>query len=429
MPGGYQDRDSYAEGESAPYLSASEINGGRTLNPDRKTKTMQITIRRRRVLHLVSNLGIGGIQVQLQQLLSRFSPEFDHQVLTLFHRGALTKKLESRGIRTTHCELASASRKDVAAKTRAAIETLKPDIVHAHGRVIAQIGVLAALRAGISLRIGHYYAPTPDWNSDLNFMNRITRTFERSSVSLFCSESVRAGFMMSRPYLAGVASGVTPCGIDLESATPGFSRAETTTGPGAQSGVPVIGTLSRIVPIKNHPLLIDAAALLQAAGYDFRIRIIGLGDFEHIQRLKEQIHRRNLASKIRFTGYVRDAAKAFASMDIFVLCSEKEGMPISIMEAWARGVPLVGTRVPGIEDFVHDGIDGLLCSPGDPKSLAETLERLLTDPELRLRLGRGGLDTVSRFTVAKTAEKMESIYHDLFSREAYPQWRTHAGVN
>lgn len=380
------------------------------------------TVLRKRVVHLVGSLGLGGVQVQLEQLLSRFSSEFDHQVVTLFEGGDLTPRIEASGFKVTHCDLQEAGRLERVVRARAVFQSLKPDIVHAHGRVASNIGAAAGYKAGIVGRIGHLYAPPPERADEQGGSKRLLRSIGRSHLLLFCSEAVRTQYMTRKEYPLGVPTEIVPCGINLNSTStltdchnPVNSR-----GADADRKRPVIGTLSRIVPEKNHALLIDAAALLRDAGHDFEISIVGLGEAAYISRIRERAERKGLLSRVQFAGYIENTYEALASMDVFVLCSKSEGMPLCILEAWAGGVPVVGTRVPGIEDLVHEGIDGVLCSPASPESLAEALEHLLMDENLRTRLRRGGRRTVSGFGVARMAETLESIYGNCLSRQVRP---------
>ena len=100
----------------------------------------------------------------------------------------------------------------------------------------------------------------------------------------------------------------------------------------------------------------------------------------------------------------------YAAHDIFVLASLVEGMPLSLLEAMAAGMPAATTRIGGMEDLIRDGTDGLLAPPADAKGLAEAIERLACSAELRERLGRAAQERVRAQTWADVARELEKTF-------------------
>jgi glycosyltransferase involved in cell wall biosynthesis len=103
--------------------------------------------------------------------------------------------------------------------------------------------------------------------------------------------------------------------------------------------------------------------------FDFLFAIIGSGPLEQSLRLK--VKSLKLEDKIIFTGAIPNAAKYLKAFDVFVLPSEKEGLPYTIIEAMAAGLPIVASRVGGIPEMIKDGVNGFLINPHDPEALAE----------------------------------------------------------
>ena len=98
----------------------------------------------------------------------------------------------------------------------------------------------------------------------------------------------------------------------------------------------------------------------------------------------------DLTGRVRLVGERRDVPQLLAAADVFVLPSTSEGLPVSVLEAMAAGLPVVASRVGGVPEQVSDGKTGLLVEPGDPNELAAALHRLTVDPSLRRRLGSAG---------------------------------------
>jgi glycosyltransferase involved in cell wall biosynthesis len=121
-----------------------------------------------------------------------------------------------------------------------------------------------------------------------------------------------------------------------------------------------------------------------------------------------------MAEAVTFTGVRADVPKILAALDLFVLPSLWEGMPNAVLEAMAAGLPVVATAVGGTPEVVMDGVTGLLVPPQDPSALAQAIERLLRDPDLRRTMGRAGRRRVEQhFDVRETVRQVEDLYETL----------------
>jgi glycosyltransferase involved in cell wall biosynthesis len=117
-----------------------------------------------------------------------------------------------------------------------------------------------------------------------------------------------------------------------------------------------------------------------------------------------------------FTGYQKDVRPWLAALDIFVLSSDWEGMSNALLEAMAAGLPVVATAAGGTPDVVAEGRTGLLVPPRDPCALAEAIESLVRDPDLRHSMGRAGRERVAEcFSVERMVERTQTLYETLLS--------------
>lgn len=177
---------------------------------------------------------------------------------------------------------------------------------------------------------------------------------------------------------------------------------------------PTITCVARFVPLKRHVDLVDACALLMRQGVDFRVVLAGRGP--ELGAVRSRATNAGLDGRVDFPGVVAGGAlrRLLAASSVFCLCSLWEGMPGSVMEAMAAGLPVVGTRVNGIEDLVIDGTTGSLVPPNRPEELADALRALLDDPAARRRFGRAGRDRIEReYGLERMVREKERLYRQL----------------
>ncbi len=164
-------------------------------------------------------------------------------------------------------------------------------------------------------------------------------------------------------------------------------------------GPPVVLLASRLLWDKGVGTLVEAARLLHQRT-QVRVALAGAPDEGNPASIPvEVLHGWNEEKVVEWWGWQEDMRIAYAASHIVTLPSQGEGLPTTLLEAAACGRPLVATDVPGCRDVVQDGINGFLVPPGDACSLADALERLILDRELRIRMGKAGrLQAETRFS-------------------------------
>jgi len=177
-----------------------------------------------------------------------------------------------------------------------------------------------------------------------------------------------------------------------------------------------VGWVGRMTGVKRTDDVIRAFAALRERGVDACLCVVGDGpDREQVER---RAHELGVMRDCLFLGYQEDVARFYATMDAMILPSVNEGTPVSAIEALAAARPVVATRVGGVPDVVTDGVDGFLVEAGDIEALAERLERLARDPELRRTMGEAGrARVVQRYAVSRLIDDIDRLYRALLEAQ------------
>ena len=183
------------------------------------------------------------------------------------------------------------------------------------------------------------------------------------------------------------------------------------------SAAPLLGVVARLEPEKGHRHLIDAMPAILRAVPETWLAIIGEGSEADALRARATALGSRVAARVVFTGRRDDVSALTSDLTLAVLPSIREAQGISLLEAMARGIPVVASAVGGIPEVVTDGVDGRLVPPGDPVALADAIIELLRDRELRDRLGEAGRRTVvDRFSIDAQVRAIEAVYDEELAR-------------
>lgn len=180
--------------------------------------------------------------------------------------------------------------------------------------------------------------------------------------------------------------------------------------------------VARLAPPKRHDLLLEALALIRnQLGYEVPASLIGGGPaLEPCHVLARKL---NLQA-VEFMGDVNDVPRRLAQHHIFVLMSDHEGLPISIIEAMRAGLAIVASDLPGIRELIPHGTHGLLVA-NDPQSLADAILSLIAAPDMLARLGHAARQHYeTRFTSAQMANAVEALYGQI-ARHEPPRHHAH----
>lgn len=282
------------------------------------------------------------------------------------------------------------------------------DIVHTNSTEAGIIGRFAAAAAGVP-HIVHTVHGVPfaeDRNDLLNwFVLACERATAHSTDRIITNADIIAETYLERGIGKREQYTTIYSGIHLDR----FQKADPTDDlPGTRPRVVLIG---RFADGKGFDVLLDAMETID----DDELSVCLVGDGPLYDSVQESVKRRGLSDRVFLTGYRGDVPRILAASDILVLPSFREGTPRVITEAMASGIPVIATDIAGIPEQVDDGETGYLIPPGDPDALADRLNNLLSDPELRMKMGRRGSERAQYFSVESMRDETAELYSTLLA--------------
>lgn len=367
--------------------------------------------RRLRVLHVVPDMGVGGLPRVVETLCRASDPaRFETSVLTLNFAGELAESLSRDGFRT-HQVQRPAEGADYGAFKRVA-EILKReriDVVHTHNTQAFMHGGMGAFLARSSRLIHTDHAR--DFPDKLKYMviERLLSTLAHRvvGVSQHTTENLHRYEWIPRRKLLTIPNGIDPRLFDAPEDRDAVRR---------ELAVPVDAELlllgARLEEQKGISYLLQAVAELAPSRPKLHLAIGGIGSLREM--LGAEAERLGISERVHFLGVRLDMPRLLAAADVFVMSSVWEGLPMIILEALAARCAIVSTAVGGVPSAVIDGETGVLVPPRDPSALAKGIAKILDDASLRARVVANGRKLFeSRFS----SEAMTAAYQRLYLGE------------
>jgi len=250
--------------------------------------------------------------------------------------------------------------------------------LHVHfANPAATVAMIAATYGTITYSMS-VHGPDVFYNVDTILLaEKVKRARAVRCISYYC----RSQLMRLVPHELWSRFHIVRCGIDPARFAP---------RPDPENAIPEILCLGRLVPAKGQHILLEACGALKRRNIPFHLTYVGGG--EDLDSLKTLALDLRIAEAVEFTGAVgQDEVHGYYDRaDLFVLASFAEGLPVVLMEAMAKEVVSVSTRITGTPELIEDGVNGVLVAPSHVEGLADKLQELISDPGLRHKLGAQG---------------------------------------
>lgn len=364
-----------------------------------------------RVLRIVSNLGIGGIQKQLLLLLKTINKErFLIDVCAVRRSGELETEF-SKYCRVITLNLRGKYNLWDLYKMVRVIRKGHYDIVHIHRMEdIVPLSIIAAATSGVSSKIIHHHFPYR-W---LSKRKKFIEVFSTKVATLLLCVSRH----VSRHSSHALNLDINRCvvmynGVDNES-----KFAQTRVENFAlQRNIKTVAIVSRIVYFKRITDLLMAYSCLCKRWNNLRCMIVGGGEKKRIDKLQALEKKLKLGKSVVWKGEQKEISDLLSSIDMGVLTSEEEGLGNVLLEYIQAGLPVVATKIPPIEEIIENGRDGFLVRPRDHRGLAREISDILANKAIRKRLSINGRRRAERFRISRTVKKTEELYIRLQTRK------------
>jgi glycosyltransferase involved in cell wall biosynthesis len=361
---------------------------------------------RPRLLILITLAEIGGAQTYLATLLPALTEHFD--VAVAAHGSGpvrdAARKAGARFIPLRHVRRPIKPLRDALGllELLAVLRRERPDIVHANSSKAGVLGRLAAAAVGVPVRVFTVHGWAFSAYAGLKSLLYLwaDRLVSPVTTAVICvSETERASGVAARTCRAD-RTVVIRNAIDVAAvprATPG------------DPATPRLISVGRLNAPKDFNTLLHALATVDE---HFEGAIVG--DGPERRAVEAELRRLGLEGRVQLLGERSDVRQLLSTAHLFVLSSDSEGLPISVLEAMAAGLPVVASAVGGVPELVVHGETGLLVPPRDTRALADALDRLLVDADLRRRFGAAAR---SRAGTLFDVPSFHRAHLDLYMRE------------
>lgn len=366
---------------------------------------------RRRVLHVLANLGAGGAErMAVHILLGLDRRRFEPAVVAYSARygSDLEQHLDRAGVKTWFLGKGPGFDPRTYYHLHRVFKEFHPDIVHTHVHVMRYaFPSLMYFKPRVMVHTVHNIAeceiePRARWLQHL--------AYRRGVIPVAVAREVAA--TVEHVYGIGNCRVVWNCIPTELYGSPQVPREVWRAKQGFLEDDILFICVARFATQKNHALMISAFARGPAANPKAHLVLAGQG----VLRAELQVHvnELGLTNRVHFLGLRRDIPDVLGAADIFVLSSDYEGNPLSVIEAMAAGLPVVSTAVGGVPELLQNGKEGFIVQPGRVEEFSEAMVTLLNDSTLRRTMGTAAaVRARENFDVSAMVRAYEELYDEI----------------
>jgi glycosyltransferase involved in cell wall biosynthesis len=372
------------------------------------------------VCHVSEGAAWAGAEVQLTTLLRALSKRSDVSVHAfLLQDGRLAQELRSSRVDVM---VATGEHKRLPIKLLECAKLLRErdtQILHSHGYKESTIALSLSLMCNVPHLVRTEHGHPEPYSALRNPKHWCALTADRLSAKLSAAQIVSvssdlANFWAQRVNPSRV--NVIRNGIDLDVVKSSFTAAEAKQRLGISSKSFVIGTAARLETVKRLDLFLATAAYVTQRIPD--VHFILAGEGRQKEFLQSLIFKYGLQHQATMVGERQDVFDILRAMDLLLICSDHEGVPMVMLEAMALQVPVISRRVGGIPEVIHDGVHGILVTSDSPQELGRACVSLFNDRLLLAELRMAARNEIQEhYSADRNAEQVAGFYNALCGRQ------------
>lgn len=354
-----------------------------------------------RILHIEWSDDMGGQEKRVLSEAAGLSARGHYVAIVCREHAKIRNEATKKGIDVHTLPLRKPY--DILSITRLAkfLKTEGFDVVNTHSGIDSWIGGLAARLAGVPVLVRTRHLNIPLKRNILNFIHYLPDMYITSGENMQRTLVEQCSFPAER--VISIPTGVPPEFFDVKKDA-GMKKKY-----GLREEEIVITNVGILRKVKGHEITLQAVRPVVDKFPQARFLLVGDGPRRKL--LQQMADNMGIAEYVRFTGHVANIYEIYSFADVAILSSWSEGVPQSILQAMAFGVPVVATKVGGVPEVVMSGKTGILVSPGEYAELAGGILRLLTEPSLASVLaGNAGRLVRERHSLGHMLDKTEDLY-------------------
>jgi len=358
------------------------------------------------VLYLLETGGPGGAERMLLDLAENVGPGWQ-AVVGVMKAGWLRSHATSAGLPCVTVSGNGCGDLGVLQRLVEIIETHEIAVIHAHEFYMSMIGTLVSRATGIPLVVtvhGKSYYP------DKRRRRAACRMMAAGAAALVTVSEDLCRFFCQTTGTPLARVRVIYNGINLRGGSAARrNNVELLESAGIPREAKIVGAVGNLYPVKGHLDLIRATRTILKHLPTTHVVILGRGTLH--DALVAEAEALGIRDRIHLLGYREDVKEWLGAMDVFTMPSLSEGLPLSLLEAMAAGVPPVVTKVGGMPEVVQDSVTGFIVPPGNVEALADRLSFLLGNPSLATKMGVASRERIlDQFTMDRMAAEYRAVY-------------------
>ncbi len=365
------------------------------------------------VCHLASGDLWAGAEAQLAALLHALARHQGLRVsVILLNEGRLAEGARQSGAEVKVIAESAHTFFEILGEATRYLRPRGIQILHSHRYKENLLAALLARRCHVPFVVRTEHGGPEPFKGLQHLKQRVLRQVDRL-VGRYATDRVISVSTELQKHLAKYVDpqkiAIIPNGLDTKNVRSDLSALEAKRRLNIPDSCPVLGYAGRLAPIKRLDIFLAAAKEVARRIPDSRFVIVG--DGSERPRLEQMARALGLQDRVMFLGHRDDIYDVLRALDVFVLCSDHEGLPMVLLEALHMGIPVVARCAGGIPEAVQDAVNCLLVDSADPNVLANACVLLLEDSNLRRRLAQGGQSRVAeRFSAERAAADVADLY-------------------